>query len=125
MRDGIPQRNRIPQLNRRQPACSASNRWFRSFRSQMIMQIFNRSVNAPIVFVLIGLLAGALVGYATIPAERSAIRLGPIDIETQGKKPSVGDELTNAQTQHVLTIVLIGGLIGLGCGFAVQRRTRI
>jgi xanthosine utilization system XapX-like protein len=91
----------------------------------MIMQIFNRSVNAPIVFVLIGLLAGALVGYATIPVERSAIRLGPIDIETQGKKPSVGDELTNAQTQHVLTIVLIGGLIGLGCGFAVQRRTRI
>jgi hypothetical protein len=91
----------------------------------MIMQIFNRSVNAPIVFVLIGLLAGALVGYATIPAERSAIRLGPIDIETQGQKPSVGDELTNAQTQHVLTIVLIGGLLGLGCGFAVQGRTRI
>jgi uncharacterized membrane protein (Fun14 family) len=91
----------------------------------MIMQILNRSVNAAIVFVLIGLLAGALVGYATIPAERSAIRLGPIDIETQGKKPSVGDELTNAQTQHILMIVLIGGLIGLACGLAVQRRTRI
>jgi hypothetical protein len=87
----------------------------------MIMQIFNRSLNAPIVFVLIGLLAGALVGYATIPVERSAFRLGPIDIETQGKKPAVGDELTNAQTQHVLTIVLIGGLIGLGCGFAARR----
>jgi hypothetical protein len=91
----------------------------------MIMQIFNRSLNAPIVFVLIGLLAGALVGYATIPVERSGIRLGPIDIETQAKQPSVGDELTNSQTQHVLTIVLIGGLIGLGCGFAVQRRNRI
>jgi len=89
------------------------------------MQIFNRSLNAPIVFVLIGLLAGALVGYATIPVERSGIRLGPIELETQTKKPAVGDELTNAQTQHVLTIVLIGGLIGLGCGIAVQRRTRI
>ena len=88
------------------------------------MQIFNRSVNAPILFVLIGLLAGALVGYATIPVERSAIRLGPIHIEAQGNKPSVGDDLTNAQTQHVLTIVLIGGLIGLGCGLVVQRRTR-
>jgi hypothetical protein len=33
--------------------------------------------------------------------------------------PSYG--LTNAQTQHVLTIVLIGGLIGLGCGFAARR----
>jgi xanthosine utilization system XapX-like protein len=91
----------------------------------MIMQIFNRPMNAPIVFVLIGLLAGALVGYATIPVQRAAIRLGPINIETQDKKPSVGDELTNAQTQHVLTIVLIGGLIGLGCGLVVQRRTRI
>ena len=89
------------------------------------MQILNRSVNAAIVFVIIGLLAGALVGYATIPVERSAIRLGPIDIESQGKKPSVGDELTNAQTQHVLTIVLIGGLIGFACGFVVQRRTGI
>jgi len=89
------------------------------------MQIFNRSLNAPIVFVIIGLLAGALVGYATIPVERSAIKLGPLNIETQTKKPSVGDELTNAQTQHVLTIVLIGGVIGLGCGFAVQRRSRI
>jgi len=89
------------------------------------MQIFNRSVNAPIVLVLIGLLAGALVGYATIPVERSAIRLGPINIETQVQKPAVGDELTNAQTQHVLTITLIGGLIGLGCGFVVQRRSRI
>jgi xanthosine utilization system XapX-like protein len=91
----------------------------------MIMQIFNRSVNAPIVFVLIGLLVGALVGYATIPVERSAIRLGPINIETQGKKPSVGDELTSAQNQHVQMIALIGGLIGFGCGFAVQRRTKI
>lgn len=80
-------------------------------------------INAPILFALIGLLAGTLVGYATIPAERSGIRFGPIAIETQTKQPSVGDELTNAQTRHVLTIALIGGLIGLGCGFVVQRRT--
>jgi uncharacterized membrane protein (Fun14 family) len=91
----------------------------------MIMQILKLQMNALIVFVLVGLLAGALVGYATIPVERSAIRLGPIDIEAQGRKPAVGDELTNSQTQHVLTIALIGGLIGFGCGFAVQRRTRI
>jgi len=83
----------------------------------------NRSLNAPIAFALIALLAGALVGFATIPAERSAINFGPIHIETQAKKPSVGDELTNAQTRHVLMIMLIGGLIGFGCGFAVQRRT--
>ena len=85
----------------------------------------NRSLNVPIVFVLIALLAAALVGYATIPAERSAINFGPIHIETQAKKPAVGDELTNSQTRHVLMIMLIGGLIGLGCGFLVQRRTEI
>ena len=89
------------------------------------MQILKRQVNAPIVFLVLGLLAGTLVGYATIPVERSEIRFGPLAIETQGHKPSAGDELTNSQAQHVLTIVLIGGLIGLGCGFAVQRRTRI
>ena len=77
------------------------------------MQILKQQVSAPIVFLVLGLLAGVLVGYATIPVERAAIRLGPIDIETQGKKPSVGDELTDSQTQHVLTIALIGGLIGL------------
>jgi hypothetical protein len=88
----------------------------------MVMQILLRQ--ALFVFILIGLLAGALVGYATIPVEKAAIRLGPINIETQGKKPSAGDELTNSQTQHILMITLIGGLIGLGCGFALQRQTK-
>ena len=89
------------------------------------MQILKLQASALIIFVIVGLLAGVLIGYATIPVERSGIKLGPIDIETQSKKPAVGDELTNNQTQHVLTIALIGGLIGFGCGFAVQRRTRI
>jgi hypothetical protein len=95
-----------------------------SFRSQTVMQMLKRPANALFIFVLLGLLAGALIGYATIPVEKAAFRLGPIDIETQGKKPAVGDDLTNSQTQHVLTIVLIGGLFGLGCGFAMQRVTR-
>lgn len=86
------------------------------------MQILRQQT---LIFLVVGLLAGALVGYATIPVERAGIRLGPIDIETQGKKPSVGDQLTDSQTQHVLTIVLIGGLIGLGCGLAMQRRIKL
>jgi len=89
------------------------------------MQILKRQANALIVFLVLGLLAGTLTGYATIPAERSAIRLGPLAIEAQGKKPSVGDELTDNQAQHVLMFALIGGLIGLGCGFAIQRRIRL
>ena len=89
------------------------------------MQILNRQVNAPIVFLLLGLIAGALVGYETLPVERSEIRLGPLNIEVQGKKPSARDELTDRQAQHVVTIMLIGGIIGLGCGFGVQRRIRL
>jgi hypothetical protein len=89
------------------------------------MRILTRQASAPIVFLLLGLIAGALIGYATVPVEKSGIRIGPIAIETQAKKPSAGDELTDRQAQHVLTIVLIGGLIGFGCGFAVSRRIRL
>jgi hypothetical protein len=87
------------------------------------MRILGRQANAPIVFLFLGLIAGALVGYATLRAETSEIRIGPLNIEVQGKKPSARDELTDSQAQHIVTIMLIGGVIGLGCGFAVQRQT--
>ena len=89
------------------------------------MQILGRQMNALIVLLVLGLIAGALVGYATVPVEKAGIRLGPLAIETQAKKPSPGDELTNRQSDHVLMIMLIGGIIGLGCGFLVQRSIRL
>jgi len=89
------------------------------------MRVLGRQVNAPILFLVLGLIAGALVGFETLPAETSEIRIGPLNIEVQGKKPSARDELTDRQTQHVLTVMLIGGIIGLACGFVVQRSTKL
>ena len=85
------------------------------------MQILKRQANTTVVFLLLGAIAGALVGYETRPAETSEIKIGPLNIEVQGKKPSAHDELTNNQVDHIVTITLIGGVIGLAFGFAIQR----
>ena len=85
------------------------------------MQILKRQANTTVVLLFLGVIAGALVGYETRPAETSEIRLGPLNIEVQGKKPSVHDELTNDQLDHIVTVTLIGGVIGLAFGFAIQR----
>ncbi len=86
--------------------------------------ILKQHALAPIIviFLLLGLVAGALVGYETRPVEKAEIRLGPLNIEVQGNKPSARDELTSDQKQHIVTITLIGGVIGLGFGLALQRR---
>jgi hypothetical protein len=86
------------------------------------MQIFGRQSNAMVVFLAIGVLAGALVGYATRP-ESAEIRIGPLNIEITGKGISSRreKELTSSQVQHIALLTLIGGAIGLGFGFAVER----
>jgi hypothetical protein len=74
-----------------------------------------------VVFLLIGLLVGALAGYMTRP-ESAEIRIGPLQIEVTGKGiASRNDGLTSSQVQHIALITLIGGLIGLGLGYAVDR----
>jgi hypothetical protein len=83
--------------------------------------ILKRQANAPVVFMLLGLIVGALIGYETRPAERSEIRIGPVNIEVQGKEPSARDKVTSDQKQHIAIITLTGGVIGLGLGFAIQR----
>jgi hypothetical protein len=74
-----------------------------------------------VVFLLIGLLVGALAGYMTRP-ESAEIRIGPLQIEVTGKGiASRNDGLTSSQVHHIALITLIGGLIGLGLGYAVDR----
>jgi len=87
----------------------------------MSVRMLGREVNAPIILLVLGLIAGVLIGYVTLPVERSAINLGPIHLEAHGQKPEVGDNLTDRQTRHVLTIMLIGGVLGLAGGFVIQR----
>jgi hypothetical protein len=74
-----------------------------------------------IVFLIIGLLVGALSGYMTRP-ESSEIKLGPLSIEVKGNQVAHDNgPLTSSQVQHIAIITLIGGAIGLGVGFAIGR----
>jgi hypothetical protein len=77
--------------------------------------------NATITYAIVGLLIGALAGYLTRP-ESAEIRIGPVQIEITGKGVDrSGGDLTSSQVQHVLLIGLIGGLIGVGFGYLVDR----
>jgi hypothetical protein len=81
--------------------------------------MFSRQ-NSLVVFLLIGLAIGALVGYVTRP-QTAEIRFGPISVEVRGDNVARdGGPLTSGQVQHIAIIALIGGLIGLGLGFAVK-----
>jgi hypothetical protein len=85
------------------------------------MQLLQGRSNSMVVFLLIGLLVGALAGYMTRP-ESAEIRIGPLQIEVTGKGiASRNDSLTSSQVQHIALIALIGGVIGLGLGYAVDR----
>jgi hypothetical protein len=74
-----------------------------------------------IVFLLLGLLVGAVSGYMTRP-ESAEIKLGPLSIEVKGNQVAHDNgPLTSSQVQHVALITLIGGVIGLGVGFAIGK----
>ena len=73
------------------------------------------------VFLIIGLLVGAVSGYMTRP-ESTEIKLGPLSIEVKGKQVAHDNgPLTSSQVQHIAIITLIGGVIGLGVGFAAGK----
>ncbi len=75
-----------------------------------------------VAFMVVGLLIGALAGYVTRP-ESAEIKFGPLSIEVKGNEVARGNgPLTSSQVQHIAIITMIGGVIGLGLGFAVGRR---
>jgi hypothetical protein len=83
------------------------------------MAAWQRS-NPLVVFLAIGLAIGALVGYLTRP-EITEIKFGPINIEVRGDNTArAGGELTTGQVEHIAIVALIGGLVGLGLGFAIK-----
>ena len=74
-----------------------------------------------IVFLIVGLLVGAVSGYVTRP-ESAEIKLGPLSIEVKGNQVARDNgPLTSSQFQHIAIITLIGGVIGMGVGFAVGK----
>jgi len=75
-----------------------------------------------VAFLVVGLLIGALSGYLTRP-ESAEIALGPLKIEVSGDKAARGNgPITSSQMRHIALIAALGGLIGLGLGFAVGGR---
>jgi hypothetical protein len=76
--------------------------------------------NALVVFLVVGLLIGALAGYLTRP-ETAEIRIGPISVEVRGNNVARGGgELTSSQVEHIAIVALIGGIVGLALGFAIK-----
>jgi hypothetical protein len=79
-------------------------------------------MNNRVMLLIAGLIIGGIVGYLTRPAS-TEITLGPLSIEVQGEGPAEGGgPLTNSQWQHVGLFAAIGGVLGLGVGFAAGRR---
>ena len=75
-----------------------------------------------LAFLVIGLIVGAIAGYMTRP-ESAEIKLGPLSIEVKGNQVAHDNgPLTSSQMQHIALITLIGGVIGLGVGFAAGKR---
>jgi hypothetical protein len=77
--------------------------------------------NSMVAYAAVGLVIGAIGGYLTRP-DSTEIKIGPVQIEVTGKGVARGGgDLTSSQVQHVLLIALLGGLIGVGFGYAVDR----
>ena len=75
-----------------------------------------------ITFLLAGLVIGGLAGYLTRP-ESTEIKLGPLSIEVRSNEVARGGgPLTSSQVQHIAILTAIGGVIGLGVGFAAGKR---
>jgi hypothetical protein len=76
--------------------------------------------NPKVLFLVLGIVAGGIIGYLTRP-ESAEIRIGPLNIEVTGKGIARRDDtLTSSQSRHIGLFALIGGLLGLGFGFAVD-----
>ena len=73
--------------------------------------------------LLLGLIAGAVVGYVTRPAA-AEIRLGGASLEVQDldrtASPDAG--LTAGQGRRIMIFTVGGGILGLVAGLALDRR---
>jgi hypothetical protein len=79
-------------------------------------------MNAKVILLVIGLLVGGLAGYLTRP-QAAEIKLGPLQMEVQTDQTAApGDAVTSSQWQHIGIFAVIGAVVGLGLGFAVDQR---
>lgn len=76
--------------------------------------------NLKVIFLVLGIIAGGLVGFVTKPPQAASI-IPIINVPVQVEPKEKGD-LTNRQFNHVALCALIGGIVGLGIGFVGDRR---
>jgi hypothetical protein len=81
------------------------------------------TLNIKVATLLLGLLIGGVAGYLTRP-ESAQIKIGDMSVEFSNNHVSSGSsgDLTSGQARHIMLYTLIGGVVGLLVGFAVDRR---
>lgn len=84
-------------------------------------------MNSRVLLLIVGLLAGGLVGWVTRPAA-TEVNLGPLHAEVQSDHPAGAQEtgsLTNGQIEHIAIYTVLGGVIGALAGMLVIQRDRV
>lgn len=72
-----------------------------------------------IICLLLGLIAGGLVGFLTKPPAAS-VTIPVINLQVKTEAPQ--GELTNRQFNHIALSALAGAIVGLGVGFVADRK---
>lgn len=81
-------------------------------------------MNSRVLFLIVGLVLGAVVGYLTRP-EEAQVNLGPLHVQVQGDRAAGAQDegpLTNGQITHIAIYTLAGGVLGALAGLLVTRR---
>lgn len=79
-------------------------------------------MNNKVILLVIGLLVGGLLGFLTRP-QTAEVKLGPISMEVQTDQTAApGDSVTSGQWQRIGVFAVIGAVVGVGLGFAADRR---
>ena len=78
--------------------------------------------NTKVILLVVGLLVGGLLGFLTRP-QTAEVKLGPISMEVQTDQTAApGDSVTSSQWQRIAVFAVIGAVVGVGLGFAADRR---
>jgi hypothetical protein len=78
------------------------------------------SSNLKVICLVLGIVAGGLVGYVTKPPQW--VRVIPILNIAVEAEPKQKGELTERQFNYVALCALIGGIVGFGVGVVGDRR---
>jgi hypothetical protein len=79
-------------------------------------------MNNKVILLVVGLLVGGLLGFLTRP-QTAEVKLGPISMEVQTDQTAApGDSVTSSQWQRIGVFAVIGAVVGVGLGFAADRR---